>query len=208
MGRTRRKTLKARGTARAAANAPIATEFTRQRYSREKGCLQILSPRQIDLICRKSSENDRRSAAPPKNYSWLLGPIAAWPLGEAKCLDARALRDAPWTHMGVRVAHFKHGLEDYLVLSYPISRPGCFAKLTRAELDVAERVIAGATVRDIARERGVSEPTASNQLGQIYAKLEIHSRHELLAIVSGTPTFLREQVSPLASVSRPPASTR
>jgi DNA-binding CsgD family transcriptional regulator len=87
--------------------------------------------------------------------------------------------------MGVRVTHFKTELEDYLVLSYPMSRPGCFAKLTRAELDVAERVIAGATMRDIARERGVSERTASNQLGQIYAKLQIHSRHELLAVVAG-----------------------
>ncbi len=89
--------------------------------------------------------------------------------------------------MGARVTHFQHENEDYLVLSYPVSRPGCFARLTRAELEVAERVIAGATARDIASERGVSERTASNQLGQIYAKLEIHSRYELLALVSGSP---------------------
>jgi DNA-binding CsgD family transcriptional regulator len=79
----------------------------------------------------------------------------------------------------------KHGCADYLVLSYSMSRPRSFAKLTRAEVDVAERVIAGATVREIARERGVSERTASNQLAQIYAKLEVHSRHEFLAMVSG-----------------------
>jgi DNA-binding CsgD family transcriptional regulator len=93
--------------------------------------------------------------------------------------------------MGTRVTHFNHELEDYVVLSFPIWRPGCFAKLTGAEIDVAERLIAGARVRDVARERGVSERTASNQLGQIYAKLGIHSRHELLALVSVTSAPLR-----------------
>jgi|SRR5580658_1501950 DNA-binding NarL/FixJ family response regulator len=104
--------------------------------------------------------------------------------------------------MWARVARFQHELEDYFVLSYPISRPGCFAKLTRAELDVAERVIAGATVRDIARAREVSERTASNQLGQIYAKLEIHSRQELLAIVSSSRFPESGLCEPSGSISR------
>jgi DNA-binding NarL/FixJ family response regulator len=80
----------------------------------------------------------------------------------------------------------QHGHGDYLVLSYSISRPRSFANLTRAEVDVAERVIAGATVREIARERGVSERTTSNQLAHIYSKLEVHSRHEFLALVCTT----------------------
>jgi DNA-binding CsgD family transcriptional regulator len=79
-----------------------------------------------------------------------------------------------------------HGTREYLVLSYPLSRPGCFAKLTPAELDVVGRLIDGTTTRDIALGRGVSERTISNQLTSAYAKLGICSRHELVAVVSGT----------------------
>jgi DNA-binding CsgD family transcriptional regulator len=87
--------------------------------------------------------------------------------------------------MNARVTRMRYGRSKYLVLSYPLARPGCFAELTAAELDVAERAMAGASTHDIACDRGVSERTIANQLAQIYFKLRIGSRRELTALVCG-----------------------
>jgi DNA-binding CsgD family transcriptional regulator len=86
--------------------------------------------------------------------------------------------------MGKRMAGLRYGPHEYVVFSTPLSRPSCFAELTAAELAVAEWLMAGATTREIAEAREVSERTISNQLTHIYEKLGIESRHELVALVS------------------------
>jgi DNA-binding NarL/FixJ family response regulator len=82
------------------------------------------------------------------------------------------------------MSRFKHGGEDYLVLSHPLARPPIFAELTRAELDVVEGVLAGYTMPVLARRRDVSQRTIANQLARAYRKLGVSSRQELAAIVS------------------------
>jgi DNA-binding CsgD family transcriptional regulator len=77
------------------------------------------------------------------------------------------------------------GGDTYKLVAYPLRRPAAFAALTCAELDVAEAVIDGHTSRQIATRRGVSERTVANQLGQIYRKLGLCSRHELVALAVG-----------------------
>jgi DNA-binding NarL/FixJ family response regulator len=86
--------------------------------------------------------------------------------------------------MAVRVSRLKYGQEEYLVLSYPLHRPRAFAELTRAEIDVAEGLLGGLTMRTLARRRGVTERTIANQTLRIYRKLGVTSRHELVAMVS------------------------
>jgi DNA-binding CsgD family transcriptional regulator len=52
--------------------------------------------------------------------------------------------------------------------------------LSRAERDVARRIIEGQSLSEIAKARGTSVHTVGNQLRSIYAKLEIGSRGELV----------------------------
>jgi DNA-binding CsgD family transcriptional regulator len=73
----------------------------------------------------------------------------------------------------------------YKLIAYRIRRPSRFVALTPAELSVATAVVEGASTRELARRRGVSERTVANQLASIYRKLEVCSRHELVAAVFG-----------------------
>jgi DNA-binding CsgD family transcriptional regulator len=75
---------------------------------------------------------------------------------------------------------------EYAVISYPLRRPGQLAKLTAAELAVSEGVLEGLSMRQLAQRRQVSERTIGNQLASIYRKLGVASRHELLALLSGS----------------------
>jgi DNA-binding CsgD family transcriptional regulator len=63
--------------------------------------------------------------------------------------------------------------------------------LTAAELEVTEGMIQGLSPRQLSRQRGVSERTVSNQLAQIYRKLGVSSKHELLALVGGSHGKMR-----------------
>jgi DNA-binding NarL/FixJ family response regulator len=84
----------------------------------------------------------------------------------------------------VRIHRFQHQGEELLVCSYPVARRGWLARLTPAELAVAEGVLEGLTARQIAQRRRVSERTVGNQLAHIYEKLGVASRYELVALVS------------------------
>jgi DNA-binding NarL/FixJ family response regulator len=53
--------------------------------------------------------------------------------------------------------------------------------VTASEQAVARLIIDGLSNREIARRRGTSVATVSNQLRSLYAKLDIHSRAELAA---------------------------
>ena len=83
------------------------------------------------------------------------------------------------------IFRLQHEGEEILVCSYPIP-PACFAALTPAELAVAEGLLDGLDPRQIAQRRAVSKRTVDNQIAQIYAKLGIASRYELLALVART----------------------
>jgi DNA-binding CsgD family transcriptional regulator len=86
--------------------------------------------------------------------------------------------------MATRVSRLRHDGEEYLVLSYPLARPGCLAELTAAELAAIEGVLEARPRRAIARDRGISERTLAKQLSHAYRKLGISSRAELLALVA------------------------
>lgn len=86
--------------------------------------------------------------------------------------------------MVARVSHFTHESEELAVISYPIRRPSAYGALTAAETAVAEGIIAGLSMREVARQRGVSERTVGNQLASIYRKLGVSSRHELISLAN------------------------
>ena len=74
------------------------------------------------------------------------------------------------------------GGESLVVISMPAG-PGDLpdAKLTAAEQEVAQDVLAGLSTAAIASKRDRSPNTIANQLASIYAKLGVASRAELTA---------------------------
>jgi DNA-binding CsgD family transcriptional regulator len=54
-------------------------------------------------------------------------------------------------------------------------------RMTRAEREVAEAVLAGCSNASIAKKRGTSSRTVANQLARLYRKLKVGSRLELAA---------------------------
>lgn len=81
---------------------------------------------------------------------------------------------------GVEVFEVRAAGEDLVVISMPIELgTGPAPGLTRAELEVANDVLAGDSSAVIARRRGRSPRTIANQLASIYRKLGVSSRAEL-----------------------------
>ena len=83
-----------------------------------------------------------------------------------------------------RISPLAPPFTDYVVIGVPLVRPACFAALTQAELAVAEGLLEGTSIEEIARSRGVSARTVGNQAERIYRKLGIVSRFELVALVA------------------------
>lgn len=73
--------------------------------------------------------------------------------------------------------------EEWMVVAYVPPRPAALAMLTAAELAVADRWLAGRSMRSIATERGVAVRTIAKQLASIYEKLGVSSRAELVTLV-------------------------
>ena len=86
--------------------------------------------------------------------------------------------------MTTRISRLKHRGEEFIVCSFPLVRPSCFAELTAAELAVTECVLEGSSTRKIAKQLALSERTVGNHLAHVYRKLGISSRQELLALAS------------------------
>ena len=75
-------------------------------------------------------------------------------------------------------------LEDGLVIiAIPIAPPRLPPSLTPAERDIVMRVCDGQSNAEIARQRGVSVSTVANQLGEIYRKVGVGSRGELIVAI-------------------------
>lgn len=75
---------------------------------------------------------------------------------------------------------------DLAVLSFPLAVATLPGELTQAERDIAERVYMGESSDAIARARGTSEHTISNQLEALYRKLQVGSRAELIVRLRGS----------------------
>ena len=82
--------------------------------------------------------------------------------------------------LGLRAGVLVLGGEEWLVLSFPLAVSALPDALTPAERNVVDAVLRGLSNADIARERGTSVNTISNQLASIFQKLGVHSRLELV----------------------------
>ncbi len=65
------------------------------------------------------------------------------------------------------------------------------AVLSPRERDVATLAMSGSSSRSIGLRLGISERTVENHLANAYAKLRVHSRAELIALLSGGTPLLR-----------------
>jgi DNA-binding NarL/FixJ family response regulator len=86
----------------------------------------------------------------------------------------------------VRTFRLRYADEDLLVVSAPVQvhRP---ETLSPAQLEVAQAVARGASNAAIARARGTSVRTVSNQVSAIFARLGVTSRQQLAAAMARTP---------------------
>ena len=75
--------------------------------------------------------------------------------------------------------------EPLAIGSIPLAESPALARLTASEREVALLALRGATNREIARRRTVSEHTVANQLRSIFAKTGVSSRMELGAALGG-----------------------
>ena len=82
---------------------------------------------------------------------------------------------------GLRVAQFRAGGDEFVVVSEPIVGADVFAALTQAEREVARLVADGSSNQAIAAKRGARPRTVANQLAAIFRKLAVSSRSELIA---------------------------
>jgi DNA-binding CsgD family transcriptional regulator len=92
---------------------------------------------------------------------------------------------------GLRVAQFRAGGDEFVVVSEPIVGANVFAALTQAEREVARLVADGCSNRAIAARRGARPQTVANQLAAIFRKLAVSSRSELVARLVALPAERR-----------------
>ena len=81
--------------------------------------------------------------------------------------------------MPVRARTFRFEEAEYLVVSYPVARERRVEPLTRAERDVVDALLRGATNAEIARARGRSVNTVAKQVASVFRKIGGSSRLEL-----------------------------
>ena len=95
-------------------------------------------------------------------------------------MDARKL--------GFRVTYVRLDGHEYAVVSFdpqlPARLPG---GLTSAERDVVQRMLAGASNAEIARDRGTSVRTVAKQIASVFGKLDVRSRAALARLCASLP---------------------
>lgn len=67
----------------------------------------------------------------------------------------------------------------------PSANQAALANLTQRERAVVDLLAAGASTRDIAQKLTLTIATVNTYMKRIFAKLSVHSRVELIAVVNG-----------------------
>ena len=116
----------------------------------------------------------------------------AAPSSHPRTRSARARPRGPQAMQArVRVARFRVGQDQFVVVSEPMVGAADLAALTQAEREVARLVADGCSNRAIAARRGARPQTVANQLAAIFRKLAVSSRSELVAQLVALPAERR-----------------
>lgn len=83
------------------------------------------------------------------------------------------------------VTFFSVGDADFAAVVLEGEQSAGLSALSRAEQVVLAEVVAGRSNREIARERGTSLRTVTNQVSAIFRKLDVRSRSELALLLAG-----------------------
>jgi DNA-binding CsgD family transcriptional regulator len=106
----------------------------------------------------------------------------AAPSSHPRTRSARARPRGPQAMQArVRVARFRVGQDQFVVVSEPMVGAADLAALTQAEREVARLVADGCSNQAIAAKRGARLQTVANQLAAVYRKLAVSSRSQLVA---------------------------
>jgi DNA-binding CsgD family transcriptional regulator len=98
---------------------------------------------------------------------------------------SRAPRERPVEK--ARVSTFTYGGEEFMVFSAPVGPPTC-ETLSQTERDILAEVADGLSNAEIARKRGTSVHTVSNQVASLYRKTGVSTRAGLALLATrGTP---------------------
>jgi DNA-binding NarL/FixJ family response regulator len=82
------------------------------------------------------------------------------------------------TPPALRAVTFRARAETYLLLSFALPAAPC-PRLTAAEDDVLQGILAGCSNAEIARSRGTALRTVANQVSALFGKFRVSSRLEL-----------------------------
>jgi len=94
---------------------------------------------------------------------------------------------------GLAATTFRVGADRYAVLSFPVRALELPLDLTRAEREVVLGVLSGRSNQEIAKDRGTSAYTVMNQLTNVFRKLDVNSRWELIAWCGRDQTSSRKR---------------
>jgi DNA-binding CsgD family transcriptional regulator len=99
-------------------------------------------------------------------FAGVKEPLCEWHL-EALRLMAPVLNDLLLTHVGISQQQTHNAL----------------SQLTKRQTEIVRHVAAGLNDKVIARSLGITEKTVRNQLVDVYKKLDVHKRTELIALL-------------------------
>jgi DNA-binding CsgD family transcriptional regulator len=106
-------------------------------------------------------------------YGWYIPDVAASAGARRGAVRVRAPRS-------LEVRRLSLEGDDLVLFSWSTDPPSRAPRLSRAEEDVLDRVLRGATNAEIARARGVSARTVANQVAGLLRKLGAASRFDLI----------------------------
>ena len=86
---------------------------------------------------------------------------------------------------------FRVGGDEFAVLSFPAGPLEAPRALSEAERQIVTALLEGKSNEDIARERGTSARTVANQIQNVFGKLGVTSRAELVARLASAWRFER-----------------
>jgi DNA-binding CsgD family transcriptional regulator len=110
--------------------------------------------------------NVKANAGTYFGFSGVREPLSEWHL-DALRLMAPVLNDLLLTHIG----------------RAQVRNADALASLTKRQTEIVRHVVAGFNDKSIARQLGIAEKTVRNQLVDVYNKLSVHKRTELIALL-------------------------